>query len=463
MDIGEYRLIYLLIAAAGINLLAVTSADAQTAPQKQESRESGDTAKKKILADADALIKTGKAAAAYDLLQSYQTERAGDPAYDYLLGIAALDSGRPNEAIFALARVLAVEPNHLQARAEIARAYWATGEIAASRQEFEAVQQQNPPGEVRANIQKYLDLIGVARSGAATTVRGYVEAIYGDDSNVNSATGSSQIALPVFGGALFNLPASGIQNHDTFGGIAAGFNVRSPLNARWALVGTANASQRRNSSQSAFNPGNLDGNFGASYVNGVNNYLALLQLQSFSLGQQRYRDAAGITGQWERNLDSSSQASAYAQYAYLSYPGQSVRNVDRYVLGGAYVRALDGRYTPVIYGGAYAGTEQARTNGRPDIGDNLFGLRAGGELKLSPLATLLASTSLETRRYGGQDPTFVTTRGDIQYDLRIAVNYVPAAKWTISPAVSYTRNSSNIILNDYDRTVLSISARRDFN
>jgi tetratricopeptide (TPR) repeat protein len=464
MAIGKYCLICLLLSVAGLYALGTTAAHAQATPRlKNASQESQDGARKNILIDADVLIKGGKAAAAYDLLKPHQSERAGEPAYDYLLGIAALDSGKPNEAIFALERVLAMEPGHLQARAEIARAYWLTGEIAASRQEFATVQQQTPPGEVRANIQKYLDLIGTARSAPSTTIRGYAEAIFGDDSNVNSATASSQIALPAFGGALLNLPASGIRNDDTFGGIAAGFNVRSPLNARWALVGAANANQRRNSSQSRFNTGSLDGSFGSNYVDGSNNYQALLQLHSFSLDQQRYRGAVGVTGQWERNLNSSSQASAYAQYTYLSYPGQSVRNVDRYVLGGAYVRALDGRYTPVVYGGAYAGTEQERATSRSDIGDNLFGARLGGELKISPQATLLGSTSLEMRRYGGQDPTFMTTRRDTQYDLRVAVDYAPAAKWTISPAVSYTRNSSNIILNDYDRTVLSISVRRDFN
>src|SRR5258706_205275 len=60
--------------------------------------------------------------AAYQLLQPLESQRAGDPEYDYLLGIAALDSGERERAVFALERVLAVNPNHAQARAEIARA-----------------------------------------------------------------------------------------------------------------------------------------------------------------------------------------------------------------------------------------------------------------------------------------------------------------------------------------------------
>ena len=60
--------------------------------------------------------------AAYRLLEPLESQRAGDPEYDYLLGIAALDSGERERAVFALERVLAVNPNHAQARAEIARA-----------------------------------------------------------------------------------------------------------------------------------------------------------------------------------------------------------------------------------------------------------------------------------------------------------------------------------------------------
>src|SRR5258708_10198112 len=61
--------------------------------------------------------------AAYQLLQPLESQRAGDPEYDYLLGIAALDSGQRERAVFALERVLALNPNHAQPPPDIARAY----------------------------------------------------------------------------------------------------------------------------------------------------------------------------------------------------------------------------------------------------------------------------------------------------------------------------------------------------
>src|SRR5207244_648186 len=75
---------------------------------------------------------------AYALLLPQEAARAGDPEFDYLLGLAALDSGELERAVFALERVLAVQPDNHLARAEIARAYLEMGARDAARQELEA-------------------------------------------------------------------------------------------------------------------------------------------------------------------------------------------------------------------------------------------------------------------------------------------------------------------------------------
>src|ERR1051325_6517870 len=82
---------------------------------------------------AKRLLNQRQAKQAYELLLPQEGARAGDPEFDYLLGIAALDAGAPERAVFALERVLAVQPNNHVARAEIARAYLALGEREAAR------------------------------------------------------------------------------------------------------------------------------------------------------------------------------------------------------------------------------------------------------------------------------------------------------------------------------------------
>ena len=74
-----------------------------------------------------------------------------------LLGIAAMDSGHLTHSIFALERVLAVQPDNVLARAEIARVYLMLGEVRTSRQEFETVSRSDDlPPAARNTVEQYL-------------------------------------------------------------------------------------------------------------------------------------------------------------------------------------------------------------------------------------------------------------------------------------------------------------------
>ena len=174
---------------------------------------------------AGALLKRGDAKAAYELLLPLESQRAGDPEFDYLLGIAALDAGDPERAVFALERVLALQPNNHVARAEIARAYYVMGEREQARREFETVRAQAIPAEAKATVDRFLSAIAAAET---TRIDGYVELSLGYDSNVSSAIASSTIAIPAFGGAAFALAPSLRELGDQFFNIAGGVNFTTP-------------------------------------------------------------------------------------------------------------------------------------------------------------------------------------------------------------------------------------------
>ena len=178
---------------------------------------------------AKALIDQGKAAEAFVLLEPQEGARAGEISFDLMLGIAAIDAGQHTRAVFALERVLAVQPNNARARAEIARAYLALGETATAKQEFEAVQKQGVPAEVSATIDRYLDAVDRLDTVSRTTVRGYVEAAVGYDSNVNVAPNRSSVAIPGFGGLPFTLASDSKANEALFATLGGGLNLRSPI------------------------------------------------------------------------------------------------------------------------------------------------------------------------------------------------------------------------------------------
>jgi len=412
--------------------------------------------------EANALMGKGDAKGAYAILAPLEAERAGNPEYDYLLGIAALDVGQAGRAVFAFERVLAVQPNHAQARAEIARAYFALGEVETAKNEFKSISTQDVPPQAQASIQKYLQAIELLETADKLKISGYVELSGGYDSNVNSAVSASQIAIPALGGAIVTLSSSGVKADDGFLAIGAGSKLRFPLSKEASMVASFDLNQRGNGSEDKFDTRSLAGSVGLNFARGKHNFTALLQTQSFSVDSNRYRDANGLLGQWEFLPDDNRAISAYVQYASLDYPGQDIRNADRTVVGASYGQALGGALAPVVFAGIYSGTENELEAGVPYLGHDLVGLRMGGQLTINPKTVFFATGSYEERDYGGTDPFFLVARSDQQSDLRVGVNYSPIKAWLVTPQLAYTRNKSNVAINDYERNQFIVTVRRDF-
>jgi outer membrane protein len=412
-----------------------------------------------VLDQAKKLLAEQKAREAYQLLMPLQSKRAGEVEYDYLLGLAALDAGDAQQAVFALERVLAVDPNHLQARAEIARAYFMLGEKENARREFKTVSESREvPEAARATVDKYLTLL----TPQQTFLNGFVEASVGYDSNVNSATNSNLIAIPALGGALGQINPLGTQLPAGFAGVAAGASVSHALNNEWWLLGNAGYAGQFNFDHTQFNTGTIDISAGLRWNRGPNALVALAQGQRFQVDNNQYRRSFGGTAQWLHNLSARQQVTVYGQYAELRYPDQSPRDADRAIGGLAYSQAFEGHYLPVAFVSGYAGDERDIHDAFSYLGFKPLGVRVGGQLTLHPTVVGFGSFGYEYRSYNGTEPLFLTTRRDNQYDVIVGLNYVFAPKWTLRPQVGYTRVLSNIELNTYDRTVASVALRRDF-
>jgi tetratricopeptide (TPR) repeat protein len=409
--------------------------------------------------EAKRLLEQRRARQAYELLLPHESARAGDIEFDYLLGIAANDAGESERAVFALERVLALQPGNHLARAEIARAYLALGEREAARREFQTVQSQSIPPDARASIDRFLAAI---RAADTTRVEGFVELGLGYDSNVNAATSHSQVALPALGGIIATLDPAFTRRADSFGAVAAGVSVTHKLTETWAVVANAAAAVRGHPDEHRFDQRTLDGSLGARWSGSRDAVTLGGQLQSFELDYDRYREATGLVAQWQRSYDERRQASVFGQYSQLRYPTQGIRNADRSVLGIAYGRALAIRYAPVVFGSAYSGRERGLASGVPHLGHDLWGVRVGGELRLGSGWGVVASAAYEDRRYGGPEPLFNDKRADRQTDLSGGVTYLVRANTTVLAQLAHTENRSNVPIHRFDRSVATVSVRFRF-
>ena len=491
MDIKGSRLSCLLLAMAGANALTIMDVDAQTIAQSEfvaqplfikvltppavakpaAASPAEVAAREKLLADAEALMKEGKPAAAYALLEPLEFEQSGEVRFDYLIGIAALDSGKPDKATIAFERVLAVDPNFAGARLDMARAYYQLGDTPRAKTEFEAVLAQNPPQAAKAVIQKYLAAIAAQENVRLTHYSGYVEGMAGHDNNVNNSTSQSQIAVPAFGNLLFTLSPTNLKTADDYIGLAAGVAVDRSVNAHVALYAAADIHQRGNMTKTNFDYYSLDGRAGVSLTQGAELFRAGVLASQYVLASARNRDTTGINAEWRHTANPANQLSVSAQFSRNRFADAALQtnDFDQYTLGAGWLHVLADAKS-VVFGSVFHGSENDvasvsasnPSGGRADGNKRLTGLRVGGQMPLGERWDAFASLGAQTGKYDKTNASFLSMREDRLDDISIGANWQWKKQWTVRPQLAWSRNDSNIAIYSFSRVDASVTVRRDF-
>jgi len=417
------------------------------------------------LQKAEALMREGRAAEAYSLLEPFEYEQSGNIKFDYLLGIAALDSGKPDKATIALERVLAADPNFAGARIDMARAYFQLGDMARAKDEFSSVLTQNPPPAAKATIDKYLAAIEKQESAKQTKASGYVELAVGRDTNVNFATSQSQIAVPALNNVILTLNASNVKTPASYFGSTVGGEVSHQFSPKFGFYAGADMRARDNSGQSAFNSASLDGRAGVAIGEGVNVVRLGILGGKFDLNGKSNRDTSGLSAEWRHQINTTNQLTSFGQYArYRFEPTISVNDFDQTTYGANWLHVLNGGKGLTSFT-MFFGEDRAPV--RADGGKGFTGLRLGGQLQLNEKTELFAGIGAQFSKYhvpnlAFSSPSELLTRSDKQYDANLGLNWHYDKWWTVRPQVSYLRNNSNIVIYQHDRTDVSITLRRDF-
>jgi len=348
------------------------------------------------LAKAQSLMAAGRAGEAYALLAPAEFEMAGNIDYDYLLGVAALDSGRPDKATLAFERVLAANPGHYGARLDLARAYYALGDYERANSEFGHIMKRNPPALARTIIEQYLTAIE-NHLNPRTRFAGYVEAAFGYDTNVNVASNSSTMYIPIFG-ATFSLASSNLAAKDNYMSLGGGGEITIPVHQALSVFVGLDGKKRVNFVKDIYNTDSVDGRIGLNIGADKNIFRVALQKGSFYLDDKYNRDTTGLTGEWRHIPDPRNQFSIFGQYAQLRYDRDKLGNdlsandVDLNIIGGGWLHALDEGGNTVVFGSAYAGLEKSVDQIQRIDGDqNFAGIRAGGQTRLNDSSSVFAS------------------------------------------------------------------------
>ena len=412
------------------------------------------------LAAAPALAQDTAATAEenYRALSAEVPARAGDPAFDYALGIAALDTGRYGEAIIALQRVLALQPANAAARAELARAYALAGDIDTARAQFATVvDDPSLPDPVRQRFTGFVRQFDKQMAGGGSDISGFVDARFGHDSNINSATELNSIVIPLFSFlGPGQLGGAAVAQSDEFYDITAGISGVTALGRQDRVFASLLGNWRDNLTTSLFDQAALTATAGYAHSFANQDVISISgQVQEFWLDRSSFRTSAGVTAQYTKPLSRGRAVTASAQWSRLDFAGDPLRDADRYA---ASLGLVGKRFIATLTGG----TEQTRRQAGDHLSFDFVAVNLGAEVPVAKRVAAVGGIAFDLRRHGAADPLFLTERKDERLDLTAGLKVAVTDRLFLQPIATYSRNWSNIALFDFERWTVSVGARFEF-
>lgn len=429
------------------------------------------------LQQARGLLAQGNPAGAFQVLAPLEGRLAGQQEYDYLLGVAALDSGRLEDSIIAFERVLAVNPNHAGAQMDLARAYYAAGSFDLAEAAFLKLRAANPPATAQAAIERYLDAIRERRQQTRAGWTSFGELGLGYDSNITGVpTDFGAAALQAFNLSGIEPTGNSVKRKAPFIQGAAGAEYSRPLSRGWSAFAGGDLRGRAYRREGDFNSFAGEVRAGAALNDGPDqwrtaaNFLAYRQ-EGDAPGDPKPtndRNMGGLAVDWRHAIDTRTQLGLGLQLNMVRFPENEIEDFDQLYLSAAWLKSFERAGLPLFYVTAFVTEDRAKNtfaDGITDKSKNLFGARTYFQYSLTPKLQAFNSLGLVARR--DKDAFARSTQVEKGRD-----TYVEAAlglAWqfrdgcTMRVQYAYSGNRSNIDIYDFNRHEISSVIRCDMN
>lgn len=178
----NHSLLLITLATLSFTKLSLAQSDEQTAENSQAQ-----------LKKLELLVNARQFEQAYKLASVMRDQEEGRPSFDFYYGLAAVETGHFDQALFAFERLLFYKPNNPRYRLELARVHFYLRNLKRSENEFKQVLKQDPPIPVRKNVQKFLDQIAELYRQVEPEFMLALDMAGGYDSNINSATSEDEL------------------------------------------------------------------------------------------------------------------------------------------------------------------------------------------------------------------------------------------------------------------------------
>lgn len=398
------------------------------------------------------LIERHEHAKAHELALQHVAQEEGDPEFDFYYGLAALETGRAEEASFVFERLVALYPENDRYRLEYARALYQIKRHEEAEKQFRVVLERNPPTAVAGNIERFIDHIAQQRDSATKRWEGFVEVGAGYDSNINNATGARIVGL-------FELPDSALETDSPYLSARTQAKYHWPFSQRNRAFVQLHSEHKHNTENSDFDLDTLGLTSAWVHQRGAEQFQAGLQYQHTWLDGEAYQRSAGFFGQWRHYWGTQIATTLYSGlFDKHSFQLDELDVLQPIV--SAQLQVLNGSLLHQFSLGG--GTENPRlSSGRHLAKDFSF---AGYQLlwQASDDWQPYAGVSAFSGRYKDQHPVFGERREDDAYQLSVGLTHRLAKKLSLTLETSYTDNDSNLSLYEYSRWRMEARLQRAF-
>ena len=365
-----------------------------------------------------------------------------------------LEAGQATAARALFEQALQADPESVDARLGLGRAYYALGEYGRATIEFEAVFDfDNAPEDLHGQAEVYDQAAEAFAEGQQWRTFHYAE------TGIGTYRENSSSSTDLFGGA---------GDYDAFLPLRVGGGLNSSVGERHSFNATLDyrlrvydASQRRNDSDLRWNV-----NLGRT-LDDDNLRFGMRGRVSYR-GDGQYRNDWGAFADYRVGLRPDDQIAFTAEISERRYPEGPLRQRTRDIarVAADWTHSLPDGRTSLTFGAQL--TREWATQGRPDGDGNFWGLN--GEVDHSFHDTLDAFFwgSYVNEAYDDERPDFsndaglLRARNDDLWNFGAGIVWTCCDGWSLRPTIEYNWEDSNIDALAYSSTEFWVTIRKTF-
>ena len=367
---------------------------------------------------------------------------------------ALLQAGQAAEAAVLFRQALEADPSSVGAHLGLGRAYYALGQYAQARIEFQTVlDYDNLPDDLHGQADVYNQ--AAVDYAAGRTWRPF----YYAETGVGNYRENSSSGTDVFGGA---------GDYDTFLPIRVGGGWNTSLTERHSFNGTLDYRFRTYDESGRRNDSDLRWNVNVSRPVDDDNLRFGMRGRTSYRGDGQYRNDWGVFADYRIGLGENDEVTISGEVRERRYPSGPLRSRTRDIaeLTGSWTHALaDGR-TSLTLGGQL--TQEWATQDRPEGDGSFWGVNGGVDHSFRDSLDGFFWWSYVNESYDDErpdftsDPELLKVRNDDLWNFGGGLVWSFAPGWSLRPTVEYNWEDSSIDALAYSSTELWLNVRKAF-